>query len=102
MYKIIAPNEEYSRNIFGIQFVKGLAKTENEVAAGWFSGREGFNVFHVATTETSKEVTDGELEDEESKLGSDQAEGESVEEVKAPVKNSTSKTKQVKDELGQE
>lgn len=44
MFTIKAPNEEYARNLCGVQFIKGIATTEDKNAAAWFSGRPGFEV----------------------------------------------------------
>ena len=43
-YTIKAPSEDYNRTVAGIQFINGVAKTEDDWTAQWFSGREGFNV----------------------------------------------------------
>ncbi len=43
-YKITAPHNKYTREIAGVHFVDGKAETENEFAAQWFSGRDGFTV----------------------------------------------------------
>lgn len=44
MWKIEAPNKEYKTDSFELDFSSGVVVTENEWAAGWFSGREGFKV----------------------------------------------------------
>lgn len=43
-YRITAPGKKYERKIAGVQFIAGEAETENEWAAQWFSGRDGFAV----------------------------------------------------------
>lgn len=43
-YKIFAPNADYKREVMGLQFVNGVAETDNDWAAAWFSGRNGFQV----------------------------------------------------------
>lgn len=43
-YTITAPNMRYSRTVCGVSFVDGKGETEDEWAAQWFSGREGFTV----------------------------------------------------------
>lgn len=43
-YTITAPNEAYNRKLCGVQFTDGIGQTDDEWAASWFSGREGFTV----------------------------------------------------------
>ncbi len=35
-YTIKAPSEDYNRTVAGIQFVNGVAKTEDDWTAQWF------------------------------------------------------------------
>lgn len=44
MYVIHAKSKSYDRKVGGVQFVDGVARTENDWLAGWFSGRTGFIV----------------------------------------------------------
>lgn len=44
MYKITAPTTAYNRKVCGVQFADGVGHTEDEWAASWFSGREGFSI----------------------------------------------------------
>ena len=62
MYRIKAPTETYERSIGGVRFVRGVAATENEWLAQWFSGRAGFSVECVADDKTEQE---GEVQDEQ-------------------------------------
>lgn len=55
LYKITAPNLSYNRKIGGVQFVNGVAQTENDWLASWFSGRAGFAV----TTEQTETLRRG-------------------------------------------
>ena len=55
-YKITAPNKDYERKIAGVQFIAGEAETENDWAAQWFSGREGFVVKGIAETRKKAEA----------------------------------------------
>lgn len=59
MYKITAPSEKYERSIGGVRFVRGVAQTDNEWLAQWFSGRSGFTV-----ERTAEEKQEGETQDE--------------------------------------
>lgn len=43
VYFITGP-ATYNRKVAGVQFENGKAKTDNEWAAQWFSGRPGFSV----------------------------------------------------------
>lgn len=43
VYFITGP-DTYNRKVAGVQFENGKAKTDNEWAAQWFSGRPGFSV----------------------------------------------------------
>ena len=58
-YKITAPNKEYERKIAGVQFIAGKAETENDWAAQWFSGRDGFAVEGVPETAAKKKAEAG-------------------------------------------
>lgn len=53
-YRITAPNKAYNRRIAGVQFIDGVAETDNEWAAQWFSGREGFTVTGEAEKTSKK------------------------------------------------
>lgn len=55
-YKITAPSKEYERKIAGVQFIAGKAETENDWAAQWFSGRDGFVVEGAAETKKKAEA----------------------------------------------
>lgn len=50
-YHIKAPVDTYNRKVCGVQFVDGIGSTEDDVAAGWFSGRPGFTVTADAAPE---------------------------------------------------
>lgn len=54
MYKITAPNEKYDRKIGGLRFVDGVAETDSEWLASWFSGRVGFSVETVESENDKK------------------------------------------------
>ncbi|MFV0517245.1 MAG: hypothetical protein ACK5MV_07605 [Aminipila sp.] len=60
MFKITAPNEEYTREIAGVHFVEGTATTNNEVVARWLEGR-GF------TVDADEEMSRGEANESEPK-----------------------------------
>lgn len=53
LYFITGP-ETYNRKVAGVQFENGKAKTENEWAAQWFSGRPGFSIEMEKTKEKDK------------------------------------------------
>ena len=59
MYTIKTPNEKYSRKISGVQFVNGVAVTDNAWLASWFSGRKGFTVQAEAKRTVKKTAGDG-------------------------------------------
>ena len=44
MYVIHAKSKSYGRKVGGVQFVDGVARTENVWLASWFSGKDGFRV----------------------------------------------------------
>ena len=44
MYVIHAKSKSYGRKVGDVQFVDGIARTENAWLASWFGGRDGFHV----------------------------------------------------------
>ncbi len=55
-YTIKAPVKTYNRRLLGVDFKNGIGITEDEKAAQWFSGREGFSVEFETLPETPSET----------------------------------------------
>lgn len=54
-YTIKAPVKTYNRRLLGVDFKNGIGITDDEKAAQWFSGREGFSVEFETLSETPSE-----------------------------------------------
>lgn len=67
MYKITAPNEKYDRKIGGLRFVDGVAETESEWLASWFSGRVGFSVETIKSEDDEKATAEAKKAEAEKK-----------------------------------
>lgn len=64
-YTIKAPVKTYNRRLLGVDFKNGIGITEDEKAAQWFSGREGFSVeFETITKTPSETITETPSESE--------------------------------------
>lgn len=55
-YTIKAPVKTYNRRLLGVDFKNGIGITDDEKAAQWFSGREGFSVEFETLSETPAET----------------------------------------------
>ncbi|WP_206460233.1 hypothetical protein [Anaerovorax sp. IOR16] len=86
MFKIIAPNEEYTREIAGVHFIDGKAETENETVARWLEGR-GFEVIQDEKTDKKPigKMTVEELEAYAAEIGADISGCSNKEEKKAAI-----------------
>lgn len=67
-YTIKAPVKTYNRRLLGVDFKNGIGITEDEKAAQWFSGREGFSVEFETITETPSETITETPSESESEL----------------------------------
>lgn len=68
-YTIKAPSEAYSRKVCGVQFIDGVAQTEDEWAAQWFSGRSGFLVESKGGKPKGGEKPNGDTGDNQDPAG---------------------------------